>query len=367
MAERIVVGAGLAGLVAAIRLARKGNRVRVLEKYGNVGGQPERWPAVDVTPMEPEKLSRYLGISIGEPQVKPCRRLNAYLWGEPFEVELKGTTLCCVERGPRDTALDRYLLEVALAEGVKVEFEHPVIGQGALAALPPDTIIATGLYAESFQALGIPYQMGWCYGAKGRSERDAEAAIYFGDYTTDYAYWASSNGVDSILFFQRAPLRLGDLNECAREIEATEGETVDWWMFGYGPTPTAKFNNPRLFASDKILAGTLSGMLEPFVLFGVHGALVSGRIAAMAVDDRNEAYREFKRCLAAWKGMYLNRRVYEVVPPGMRRMMATGLNRFLAALGPDTAGRALRKGFAAVPGFVRVNRLRERDLLALPE
>ena len=36
--------------------------------------------------------------------------------------------------------------------------------------------------------------MGWCYGAKGRSDRDGEAAIYFGNYTRDYAYWANTNG-----------------------------------------------------------------------------------------------------------------------------------------------------------------------------
>jgi len=200
LAEQIIVGAGLSGLVAAIILARKGYAVRVLEKYRTVGAQPERWPMVDVTPMIPREMSRYLGIPIGEPQVKDCRLLNGYFWGEAFKVPIERSNLKVVERGPRATGLDGYLLEIAEAEGVKVEFEQAVLGQAAIAKLPADTIIATGLYAETFDALNIPYAMGWCYGAKGSGDREAEAAIYFGDYTNDYAYWSNINGIESVLF-----------------------------------------------------------------------------------------------------------------------------------------------------------------------
>lgn len=354
MAERLIVGAGLSGLVAAINLARRGYHVRVLEKYKTIGGQPERWPAVDVTPMEPELLGRYIGIPIGEPQIKPTRSLAGCFWGKEFDVPLGGSTLCCVERGPRKTALDGYLYELAVSEGVRFEFEYPVLGQGQVAALPADTIIATGLYAESFDALGIPYQMGWCYGAKGKSDRDSEASIYFGDYTTDYGYWACLNGIYSILFFRRGPISDADLAAFEREFERTQGEPPGEWMFGYGPTPTRRLNNPRLFASDKILAGTLSGMIEPFALFGVHGALSSGRIAALAVEDRSVAYLEFNKCLHAWKRMLLNRKVYDRAPAAFRRWNVIGLNTVLGRLGPDAGGRLLKKAFAAVPGYVRV-------------
>ncbi len=355
MAEQIIVGAGLSGLVAAITLARKGYSVRVLEKYETVGAQPERWPMVDVTPMIPEEMSRYLGIPIGEPQVKPCRVLNGYFWGKRFEIPIERSNLKVVERGPRATGLDGYLLRVAEAEGVKVEFEQAVLGQGAIAKLPPDTIIATGLYAETFDALNIPYTMGWCYGAKGRGDRDGEAAIYFGDYTNDYAYWSSVNGIESVLFFTRNPIRRDDLEEFSGELERTEGIEVDEWLQGYGPTPTAGFSNPRLFASDKILAGTISGMMEPFVLFGVHGALVSGRIAAMAVEDRDGGYREFKRQLTTWKRMLLNRRIYNRMTPGMKRRAVVGLNTLLGSTG-SAGARMLGGAFHAVPGYMRQQR-----------
>ncbi|HEY5526308.1 MAG TPA: NAD(P)-binding protein [Candidatus Anoxymicrobiaceae bacterium] len=361
MHEQLVIGAGISGLVAAISLARKGYSVRVLEKYKTVGAQPERWPMVDVTPMIPSEMSRYLDIPIGEPQVKPCKQLNGYFWGSSFEIPIERSNLHVVERGPRKTGLDGYLLEVAEAEGVKVEFEEAVLGQGAIAKLPADTIIATGLYAETFDALNIPYVMGWCYGAKGRGDREAEAAIYFGDYTNDYAYWSNMNGVESTLFFTRNPIKDEDLARFTDELERTEGIKVDEWLYGYGPTPTAKFSNPRLFASDKILAGTISGMMEPFALFGVHGALVSGKIAAMAVEDRAAAWREFKRNLSTWKRMLLNRKAYNRMPMEMRRAAVIGLNTVMSSSG-ELGARMLGGAFHAVPGYMR----QKKGLPSLP-
>jgi len=365
VAEQLVVGAGLSGLTAAILLSRRGYKVRMLERYKTVAGQPERWPSIDVTPMDTGALSRYLDIEIGEPQVKPCGRLDGYFWGEAFDVPVSGSGLVCVERGPRKTGLDGYLRDIAESQGVIIEYESPVLGQGRLSELPGGTIIATGLYAESYDALGIPYQMGRCFGGKGHTDRDGEAAIYFNDYTTDYAYWAGINGVGWTFLFKRGPIGRDDLAAFSEKLLRTEGIEVKEWLEGYGPTPTVKFSNPRLFVGEKIIAGTLSGMMEPFALFGVHGALVSGKIAAMAVEDRGAAYAEFRRCLRGWRQGLFNRKMYEHVPVPVRRFGVVNSNKMLCSAGPERGAELLAKGFAAVPGYNRVKEW-ERQIVKRP-
>ena len=49
--EALVVGAGPAGLVAAINLAREGFKVRVFEKEKQIGGYPHWHPSAHDTPV----------------------------------------------------------------------------------------------------------------------------------------------------------------------------------------------------------------------------------------------------------------------------------------------------------------------------
>ncbi len=44
-----------------------------------------------------------------------------------------------------------------------------------------------------------------------------------------------------------------------------------------------------MFKNNMIIAGTLGGVIEPVLNFGMLGAMVSGKIAAMAVTDRGSA------------------------------------------------------------------------------
>ncbi len=56
----------------------------------------------------------------------------------------------------------------------------------------------------------------------------------------------------------------------------------------------------RLFSKGMIMAGTLSGMIEPFWGYGIVGALISGAIAAKAVTDREERYGISERFTAGF-------------------------------------------------------------------
>ena len=72
--------------------------------------------------------------------------------------------------------------------------------------------------------------------------------------------------------------------------------------------------NLRLFHGDKILAGTIAGMMDPFFLFGIHGALVSGKIAALAVEDRDGAQMEFNRVNRYFHRTFRAKQIYQRLP-----------------------------------------------------
>jgi hypothetical protein len=72
--------------------------------------------------------------------------------------------------------------------------------------------------------------------------------------------------------------------------------------------------NLRLFHGDKILAGTIAGMMDPFFLFGIHGALVSGRIAALTVMDKEKGQAEFARVNRYFTQTFRAKQVYELLP-----------------------------------------------------
>ncbi len=55
-------------------------------------------------------------------------------------------------------------------------------------------------------------------------------------------------------------------------------------------------------------------MMDPFSCFGIHGALVSGKIAALAVQDREEAQKEFHRCNRYFLRTFRAKQIYARLP-----------------------------------------------------
>ena len=70
-----------------------------------------------------------------------------------------------------------------------------------------------------------------------------------------------------------------------------EGQTFDEWRTFAGQAP----KEPRLSYKNLILAGTMGGFVEPAFSFGITGALLSGKISAMAITDPEKAEKEFER------------------------------------------------------------------------
>ena len=60
-------------------------------------------------------------------------------------------------------------------------------------------------------------------------------------------------------------------------------------------------------------------MQDPFLLFGVHSSLVSGKIAGIAIDDKAEAYDLFRKMTSAIKVSWAAKQVFSLQPHWLKR------------------------------------------------
>jgi hypothetical protein len=315
MAEVTIVGGGLAGMTAAINLGRRGYRVVVLEREERVGGSPLYHPSGQGSPLCLDALHAYLGFDI-TPGVEPIREMAEIAGGKALPIDPSLISAYFFERGPRSTSLDSHLYGLAREAGVEFRFGTPVISQEDMALLPPNTIVATGLHFEGFDSLRLPYLTSYHFTHKGTCDPDLNYVHMFHDtYTSDYGYTSAFRGIRYVhLFNRRKPISLAGRQRFAEQVAEFDGfEVPDWNEFTF-PVPAAALKTPRIFVGSKILAGTLAGAMDPVAFFGLHGALVSGRIAALAVEDKERAWREFRKCASTFPAAYIAARLKEIQP-----------------------------------------------------
>ncbi len=322
MAEVTIVGGGISGLIAAINLAKKDHQVTILEGEARPGGLPIFRPDPAGSWFDVPALKRWTGVDI-EPAVKLIDTSYAYAYGKQVTLPMKSSVkLYMVERGSRSTSLDTLLTNEALSHGVEIEYNHKVLTQGDFAKLPPNTIVATGLQVEPYEALNIPYESLYGWFAKGTVPHDkTTVSLWLDDFTQDYAFNCTINGVIFALLFQRRiPLHKDGKKKYEQLLFEKEGVEINGWddLEG-GACPVGSIRNPRLFQGDKIFAGTLAGVIDPFLFFGMLGALVSGRIAAMAVEDKGEAFDAFKAATRTFYPSYIAKRAFNKVPHALRK------------------------------------------------
>ena len=371
MKQVTIVGAGLSGLTAAIILAREGHDVTVLEQEKAIGGASlvasevsgHEISVADMTPLDVDAMSKYLGFPLSLPEdtqpapfYNPLPSLRFRAFSKLIDLPLPlNVHMKMVERGTRPSSIDMYLHRLATDSGVRFSFGTPVLTRKDFGELPPGSIVATGMFREAFEALGIPYTRAYGHFAGGPAPegRSPFCVAYYHKNTHDYAYYAAANRVGAAVLFQRGkPLSAAAKEWFPKQLLEDEGIEFPHWhtIENLVGTPTGSLYNPRLFYGQLILTGTLSGMQDPSMVLGVHGALVSGKIAAMAVHDREEATSEFHRMNRWWKEAYLLRRLLWATHPwGPRIAIPTVLKlvrhvdqRFLWLLNP------------AVPGWMRL-------------
>jgi flavin-dependent dehydrogenase len=350
MAEVTIVGAGVSGLVASINLARSGHDVHILEAEKRIGGMPKFRPDPAGSPFDIEAIKNYTGVDI-TPAVRLIDESYVYAWGRRFYMPMKASTgMYMVERGSRATSLDSLLLAEAQGLGVEVEFEHQVLTQGDFARLPADTIVATGLKIEPYEALSIPYSPLNGFFAKGTVDHDrTTVSLWMDDFTKDYAFNSTINGICFALLFQRdIPLSRAGKEKFVEMLAEREGVTFTEWSDLYGAAcPVGSVRNPRLFHGNKIISGTLAGVIDPFLFFGMLGALVSGKIAAKAIDDKAEAYDDFRRAIITYYPNYLFKRVFNLVPDFIKKPLVwAGLSMV-----PKVEDFAIKRFARNIPGW----------------
>jgi len=349
MAKILVVGAGLSGMVAAIQLAREGREVEVLEGHPGIGGMKGVHPSAHTTPIDVEHVSRTLGIDL-TPCFKPIRDFRMGVLKRLYRCQSR--SLHCVERSSRPSSIDTYLYNECLRHGVTFTFNAMIRDP---LGLPPDTILATGLHPEMFDALEIPHRKVysfWMAAERGtglfrglKTEFEQLLVGYMDSYTNDYFYVTAMNDLWYALLFSRKPLHKTHLARCVETVRERLGVSLAGWKFLTGCVPTRSFRNPRLFLGDKILTGSLSGSMDPMFLFGIHGALLSGKIAATAVSDPERAQKEFRSLNRFFVPTLIQRRIYE------KNFLRNQILNFMLRRIPRTSIQVSRVASMGVPGY----------------
>jgi flavin-dependent dehydrogenase len=288
-----IYGAGLSGLVSAIHLTRKGYDVTIYEKEEKIGGSVHCHPSVHMTPMHLQQMEEYVGIKLHS-CFSALDEFRGYIGPKKYVFSTKN--LYVVERGPRPTSLDYFLYTIALDEGVAFKFSHPLTSE-KLKGIPEYSIIATAGYSQMVKALRLPYITFKQFDTHLPTDFKNVTIAYFGDFTSDYGYISTNNGLLSAqLSGQPFTLSSEKLQRFTTLVKETEGIELDGWssIVSYFPKKARLFTS---FAGKTlVLAGDVAGFLDPFFGFGVTGALMSGKIAAMGILSKQEALQEFRRC-----------------------------------------------------------------------
>ncbi len=356
MAKEVrIAGAGLAGLVAGINLARAGFRVKINEARPNIGGEMRY---ADSTLMDPALLKDRLGVTVDE-ALEPWTYTRVWAYGRRYEFpNPRGVTGFTVERGGGESSLENVLYRQALDAGVEIELGRKLSKQ-ELVELPPGSIIATGLDREAFEAMDIPCRPFFCQMTTGAGDPSRPGVIVYLDrFTREFGYYFQAHGAAGALVFSvQRPLVDSDKGEFRRKLKENDGVDFSGWNDGiasWAAWPLATWRNLSLTQNDKILAGTLAGVISPILLFGVNGALISGKIAALAITDRDAAAREFKRIAPLYYPQFAFRKLREYAPhallkPLIQTIMSTyDPNRFpwlmmFALWPPGLHGESLRR------------------------
>ena len=349
--EVTIYGAGMSGLIAAANLARDGYAVTVFDRESGYGGSQLYNPSSHVTPLDPDRTSEYIGIDI-TPAFHQVRECPAYFHDTRISLPVFG--VYAVERGSRPTSLDTLLFEECKTLGVSFEWNTPLKRED-LRSLPSNCIIACGLTPSAYEMLNIPYLRWYGWISRGDIALSSYAWLWWDECISEYGYFSSVNDYYFNLLFSIREVRRSCLDKYKKFMVRSEGIEHNDWEYVSGAVPLARPDNPRLFWNEAVLCGTISGAMDPMLWFGISGALVSGKVAAIAINDRERALDDFKRFTARFREAWLVKNTiwYKLIRPNVKWM-----ERAIKLLGTkrvERLGKLTEKGRVplrlAIPGF----------------
>ncbi len=304
--DHTVIGAGPAGLVAAMTLAKAQHSVRVYEKAATVGHRfagdfqgLENWSSsIDAL----ERLAR-MGI---EPSFayRPVHEVTFYDRAlRPTQANSRNPLFYLVRRGPEIGTLDRALLDQARGAGAEV-----LLGARAQHALRGD-IVATGpRYADGI-ATGYVFPTAL--------EDQAHCIVSDDLAPAGYAYlliWDGRATLATCLF-----RRTSDWKEARRRTAETFTRLIpnldmrDARPFtGYGSVfGKTGFDDE----AGRLFVGEAAGLQDPEWGFGMWYAMESGSLAARSLIDGFDYAQEAARAFSRRRGVALfNRMMFERLP-----------------------------------------------------
>lgn len=279
-------------MVAAYNLAVEGHEVLVREQEPTYGGSRAFNPSLHTTPLDVAATSDYIGIDLTSVCV-PVSALSLYL--HDLEIPAPVALSYHVERSSRPSSLDTLLYDKCLEAGVKFEFDSPLRRED-VPDLEPGTIIACGLNQPAYDHLKVPYVDWYAWMATGEAESEPYAWIWLDECINEYGYISFANGIYyNLLFSYGQEIPREGLERYRSFMQRVRGMEEDNWEYVHGVAPAASPHSPQLIHDGLIMCGTISGSIDPFMGFGISGALVSGKVAALAVSDREKALEEFER------------------------------------------------------------------------
>ncbi len=267
-----VVGAGPAGLAAAITLARAGQRVVVHEAHREVGHRfgndlqgLENWST------QGDVLEELTALDLTTAFRKmPCTHGYAHdAWDRAYPMRSARPLFYLVERGPGPGALDAALLSQALDLGVEVRF-----GSHATSIDGPG-VLATGPKAADAIAVGYHFETDMADGFRLVLDEDLAPA--------GYAYLLVMGGrgtLKTCMFsgFKSERMYVQRTVERFRRVAGLEMRE---------PRPHGGVGNFRVpisaVAGAHPVAGEQAGFQDAFAGFGMRHALRSGVLAARAL------------------------------------------------------------------------------------